>query len=381
MKSLVFQTVLFSFFLLSTIQAQDVRVSNVHPQNSSSVFTYAGPTADFTWNIQIQGANLQVNDGLLSVDDVLSFDFSPDRRHLGVLLKEGDEHHVQIFNSEGYLIAQYSDIRDVDLTDPSLKLYLLGGGAVVLRDNIVSFALFNLKDLYVGRISNSSGNTQGEAMSRLATSPDGRHLFAYNPRIISNSGFSSRISKISEDGTIEPFFYDDAREIVHISVSESGDRLIAVFKKDDQALMRIISTEAEVISEMEAPMENAGFYVQPEHNTITWFSGNAAQVYDLNSGERLANAFLRNQNIIFATYNPDDNVVVTLTGRRSYQNMTMNMEAVRVVDLNARTILHSEDINITAEYTEDVEPGIVRTGTNRYRLTGMTNALDIVLRR
>jgi len=373
-------SLIFFFSLTTLTNAQQVRISNVTNSGNASEIVLAGADRDQVWSVIQDGGDLSVNNGTIELSGVLSFDLSPDRRHFAVLL-EDEGHHVHIFNHQGYLVGKYSDIPDVDPSDPSLKLFLIKDGAIVIRDNIVAFAIYNQSQLFVDRISNSSGSPLGETISRISTSVDGRFTYVYNPQIKINDGFGSRLSRLSEDGVFTTLFHDDEREIAGLSVMESGNQVVAVFRNGADVVMRIIDAEQGVIKESAAPMEQAGFYIQPEHGTITWFSGNAAQVYSLETGERLANAFLRNQNIIFAMFEPTDNLVVTLTGSRSYQNRTLTVNAVRVVDLTARSILHSAEVNRVLEYSDEISPSVVRIGANRYRLTGVTNAFDIAVTR
>jgi len=378
----------FGFLLLSLLfiftgisNAQQVKISDVTETNEAAEIILAGPDSEKIWSVFQYGDKLSINNGEIEVNGALSFDLSPDRRHFAVLFEDEDMHHVHIFNHEGFLVGKYSNIPDVDAADPSLKLYLIKDGAIVLRDNIVAFAIYNQSQIFVDRISNSSGSPLGETISRLATSVDGQFTYVYNPQIKTANGFASRLSRLSDDGVFTTLFHDDEREIAGLSVMESGDQVVAVFRGTSDVVMRIIDAKDGVISETVSPMDQAGFYIQPEHGTITWFSGNAAQVYSLHSGERLANAFLRNQNIIFATFDPVDNIVVTLTGSRSYQNRTLTVNAVRVVDLTARSILHSADVNRVLEYSDEIIPSVVKIGANSYRLTGVTNAFDISVAR
>lgn len=373
-------SLIICFFFPQLILAQQVRISNVTESGSANEILLAGANRNQVWTIIQDGSKLLVNNGTITLSEVLSYDLSPDRRHLAALIDDKG-HHVHIYNHQGVLVGKYSNIPDVDDTDPSLKLYMIKDGGVVVRDNIVSFAIYNQRQLFVDRISNSSGSSLGESISRLSTSIDGRYTYVYNPQIKTIDGFASRLSRLSEDGVLATLFHDDEREITGLSVMESGNQVVAVFRNGADVVMRIIDVEQGVIKETAAPMEQAGFYIQPEYGTITWFSGNAAQVYSLETGERIANAFLRNQNIIFAMFEPTDNLVVTLTGSRSYQNRTLTVNAVRVIDLTARTILHSSDVNRVLEYSDEISPSVVRIGANRYRLTGVTNAFDVTVTR
>lgn len=357
--------------------AQDVRISPVVSQNSGETFSFAGPEGK-TWDILSEGFTLNLIRQDITLRDVFSFDISPDGRHLGVLILN-DDPTIEIYNFEGEKIALYTNLPDVNPEDPSIKLFMLARGSVVLRDNIVSFTLFRHRFDGGGAANLIAGNLQAQTISRLAASPNGIYTYVYIPRIVGDSGFSSRISRLDPDAELSTLNQDFERELLQVAVSDDGSEILAVKRDANETVtLQRFSNDGTVIEETEAPFANAGFYIQPDIGTITWFSGHRAETYDINSGERLANAFLRQNNRIFlAKYDPDDNVVVTLTGSRNNREQTMTVRSAFVVDLNARSILRSDTINQTVDFTEHITPGIIKARTNHYRLTGVTNAFNI----
>ncbi len=359
------------------VNAQDVRISPVVSQNSGETFSFAGPEGK-TWDILSEGFTLNLIRQDITLRDVFSFDISPDGRHLGVLILN-DAPTIEIYNFEGEKIALYTNLPDVDPEDPSIKLFMLARGSVVLRDNIVSFTLFRHRFDGGGAANLIAGNLQAQTISRLAASPNGIYTYVYIPRIVGDSGFSSRISRLDPDAELSTLNQDFERELLQVAVSDYGSEIFAVKRDANETVtLQRLSNDGTVIDETEAPFENAGFYIQPDIGTITWFSGHRAETYDITSGERLANAFLRQNNrIILAKYEPDDNVVVTLTGSRNNREQTMTVRSAFVVDLTARNILRSDTINKTVDFTEHITPGIIKAGTNHYRLTGVTNAFNI----
>ena len=372
---------LFSFIIIiSTVNAQQVSISPVLNSGNESSIVHNGPGEDFSWIVEIQGDVLHLSNLELELDGFLSYDISPDNRHLAVL-REKETFMVQIYNTQGILVAQYTDVGLIDVADPSLKLFLLHNGSIVIRDNIAGFTLFTQTDLFVNRVSNTSGASDGEEMSRMAASPDGKRTVMYIPRFIESDGIGSQINILDMSGRVFPLFKGRDRTIEDVVIGDDSDVIHIVFNTGSGKELYAVNEEGDVLSVMKSELDDPDFTIQPEFNTITWFQGNQAQVYDMTSGERLALAFLRGENIVYAVYNPDDNVVVTLTGRRNNRQRTIQASAVRVVDITDRVILGSDALNTELSFTDDVLPGIQRLGANRYRVTGVTNSFDIQLNR
>jgi len=375
--------IIFTLFLILSIasfntgNAQDVRISPVNEQQNDEIITYAGPDGN-TWSIYSAGFKLHLIDQDITIENVFSYDISPDGRHLGVLVID-DKPVIRILNYAGDKIALFSELPDIEYDDPSLKLFMLAGGSVVLRDNIGSFSLFTHRKNGGGIANMFAQNQQAQTISSLAASPNGIYTYVYIPRIVSDHGYSSRISRLDPDASLSTLDNDFERELLQVAVSNDGAEIFAV-KRDyrENVILQRFSYDGKLLGETEAPFENAGFYIQSDIGTITWFSEHRAQTYDIISGERLANAFLRQNNrIILAKYDAADNVVVTLTGSRNNRERTMTIGHVFVVDLTARSILSSDPIRETVSFTEHIPPGIMKAGANHFRLTGVTTAFNI----
>lgn len=362
-------------------QSQSIEVSPLLRANAVQTASFANE-----WNLSLENGRFQSTSPDFSADGVVDFDVSPDNRHVAILRNStaaGAGFVIEIINREGITVARHEGITDVDPADPSLKLYLLAGGTVVLRDNIVTFSIFTHSRGFVDRVSNSSGSPDGETMSRLISSADGTQVFVYNPRIIRQQGFSSRLSRLNiEDAAIENLFVDGSREILNLTASNDG-AFVYVLLGDPQNNVELIklADDGTQLASISAENAGSGAYVQPEEGTVTFFNQSNAQVYSIDSGERLANAFFRQQNIVFAYYEPQDNLVLAITGQRSDRDGRIQANAIRAVDLNARSLIHSRDLQHTFTFRPEDEPRMHRNGPNVYQLLGVTNAVRITVNR
>jgi len=356
-------------------------------QGAASYTTYPGSDGEAGWNIRHQqDGTFMSNSPHLDFSNVLDYDLSPDSRHIAVLREDLDNPAqpfiIEIYNEEGVKVGLQTELVDLDVHDPSLKLFLLANGTIVLRDNIVGFTIYDISDLYVDRVSNASGSPEGETISRLVSSREGKQVYVYNPRIIQGDGFSSRISSLDMAGSIDYLYEAEGSEILNLTATESGEYVFAVLsdENDKREVLKINST-GEVVARHVPDMDSPGYYVQPELGTVTWFEQNNAQVYDIESNERVANAYFRQQNIVFAMYEPQDNVVLTVTGTRNNRDGVISANAVRIVDLDARTLIHSSDLNHRFTFDPDNEPRMYRTGTNAYQFLRVGNAVNIDIAR
>jgi hypothetical protein len=375
---------LSSAFFNSRLQAQEVRITPALDRGSAASFMlYAGEEAGSPWAVKLENGAFESLEPDIQLNNVLDYDISPDGRHLAVL-RETDEQDsgyvAEFFNQQGIKVGYYSDFAELDAFDPSLKLYLLQNAGLVLRDNIVSFTLYTYSKGFVERLSNASGSSEGESMSRLASSRDGSAVYVYNPRIMKEGGgYDSRIMQMDLSGELKQVFYQQDAEITHLFASNNGEHVFAVFvDTQDRTSVQKIDAGGNVVAEHRPEeLDTPDAYVQPELNAITWFEDNQARTYNIETGERLALAYLRGENIVFATYSPEDEAVITLTGRRNNSDGEIIMSSVRVVDLDARSILSSDDTSHQLEFQNQDDPRLSRIGARHFRLTGVSNAIDI----
>ncbi|MCH8558220.1 MAG: hypothetical protein LAT84_10370 [Balneolia bacterium] len=388
MKTFIFSLAVVSLLIApSSTDAQSVSVQPILQQNPASFNSYPGPQDGENWNIRLDDDGSFVSASpALDFGYVLDYDFSPDFRHLAVLREDESRTErpfiIEIYNHDGELVALHTDIIDLEIGDPSLKLYLADNGNIIIRDNIVGFAMYDYSSLYIGRVSNASGSEEGETMSRLISSRDGSQMYVYNPRIIRGNGFSSRISRLNMTTSLDNVFVDQEREILNLTATNDGEFIFAVMS-DQSGRKEVlkINSEGNVVANHRSEMSDPGFYVQPLEGTVTWFQDNQAQTYNIETGERIANAYFRQQNIVFAKYNPEDNVVITVTGSRSNRDGVIQANGIRVVDLNARELIHSDDLNHRFSFKPENEPRLHRTDRNRYQMLGVSNAVEIVINR
>lgn len=388
MKTFILSLAVVSLMMApSFIYGQSVSVQPILQQHAESFNSYPGPQDGENWNIRLNDNGSFVSASpSLDFSYVLDYDISPDFRHLAVLREdESRTDHpfiIEIYNRGGELVALHTDIIDLEIGDPSLKLYLVDNGNIIIRDNIVGFSLYGYSSLYTGRVSNASGSEEGEAMSRLVSSRDGSQLYVYNPRIIRGNGFSSRISRLHMTARLDNILVDQEREIVNLTATDNGEFIFAVMR-DHNGRKEVlkINSEGEIVAKHQNDMSNPGFFVQPREGTVTWFQDNQAQTYNIETGDRIANAFFRQQNIVFAKFSPEDNIVITITGSRSNREGVIQANGIRIVDLDARELIHSNDLNHRFSFKPENEPRLYRTDRNRYQMLGVSNAVEIVINR
>lgn len=375
---------LSSVFFTTELRAQEVRITPaLDGAAAASFMLYAGNETGSPWAVKLENGAFESLQPDLQFNNVLDYDISPDGRHIAVL-RETDEQDTgyvaELYNRRGIKVGYYADIANLDAFDPSLKLYMLQDAGLVLRDNIVSFSLYTYGRGFVERLSNASGSAEGESMSRLASSRDGSAVYVYNPRIMKeDGGYDSRIMQMDLSGDLKQVYYQRDAEITHLFASNNGEHVFAVFvdTQGRTSVQKIDSGGNVVASHRPEELDAPDAYVQPELNAITWFEDNQARTYNIETGERLALAYLRGENIVFATYSPEDEAVITLTGRRSNSDGEINMSSVRVVDLDARSILSSDDTSHQLEFQNQDDPRLTRIGARHFRLTGVSNAIDI----
>ncbi len=374
-------------FGMKAAQAQSVQVEEIPgPGSTDKVMLLKGAafSADDFWVTKFEQPNLTLAEFDITYRNVLSFSTSPEGLHLAVLYeKEEGVFSVDIINRDGEVAFRKSALDNIEFGDQSLKLYLLNNGRFIIRDNIAGFRGFDPSGRFSFEVFNASASEEGEAVSELAAAGNGDRMYVYNPRIIREGRNESRIQLLYDNDLQGVAWYSQEETIQTAATTSDGKFLyIASENSSGNVTVRKFNDEGEKVAELSAENENVSVKFQPEDDVVIFYADRTAQVYRVDSGERLANAFLRgNVNIVVAHYDEADNVVVTLTGSRNRQTRAIQPSGIHIVDLTARALISTDSVPSQLNYFEYQDPTFVRTGANQYMLCGTKNPLNISINR
>ncbi len=201
-------------FAAPRVQAQNIEIKALKGGNDGSyLFREPYPDNQSPVLVSLNSHSVDFKNTLLKVNDIKSYGISPDHTLFGFISSKTGSLNLFTVETPGKKLIKIKST-GYEQDDSSLRIYTLNDGRTIVRSNVAHFDLYNQDGNLLNTISNISGSSGGEAVSKLAISPDGTFILAYNPKIIFKNSVQSRIQKINfHNGTINSFYYNDAMEI------------------------------------------------------------------------------------------------------------------------------------------------------------------------
>lgn len=365
-----FRIIIMMFLLSYTAQAQSVEILSPPGDNTRTFQTSEG-------NLNLQGNSVQIQseNNLESVNGVLSLSLSPKENRIG-LMANGKESVYKLFNSESVNLLE-KEFEFIDPEDSSIKIYQFDNGSFIVRDNISNFNFFNAAGRNLFGIQNQSGSPLGETISELRSGASGSTILIYNPVIKFENSSGSRAKIVLPDGTTNTVYDSNDRVIENAIISHSGSFILLLTKKDgtDDRII-LFDRFGSALYDMESSEELIGMSIDIESNYLTLFSSNRVQVYDVNSGDRIASSSFRSS-IINAGYQAEDQQILVLSGsvRGGDINIISNVE-LHSIHTQKRQIARSK-FSGNLSFISPERISFERSSQNSYRLTGLNRDLHL----
>ena len=125
--------------------------------------------------------------------------------------------------SDGNEVIQTGSYSMPNEPDPSLGVYPLQNGAVIVRENIANFLFYDTYGRVVRSISNSTQNESGEAISEIAFDAAGKTIVLYNPKIMQDGTIGSRAKLVAKNRNPVDIFSSKDRALRTVQISSNGE--------------------------------------------------------------------------------------------------------------------------------------------------------------
>lgn len=353
-----------SLFILCTLFALTTNAQSL--QVSASAETAGNATSQFTVN----GQTLRVNESGFVFGNQQVFGSSKAIAPNGIAATAGNG--ISIYDGgEEIASASYQP----KANDNSLKVYAVGDGSVLIRENVANFLVYNTLGEAKESISNSSQSTEGESVSELAADPMFKTVVLYNPKIIRNGVEGSRAQLLTGNSSAESFYYDESRAIRMVEVSQNGQFIGVVnYSSGSDDAVTIFDRFGNRLNEITFDQEIAGVQLPNDGRYLTINSDGRAAAYSIMNGDRLGSTSVRGSSIRFAEYIPADETILLMAADASGSTLT-NVE-LKAVNLDARKIA-SQDYPQSLGTTDILPLSLERTGRYSYTLSGLSQTLNI----
>ncbi|MCW9708404.1 hypothetical protein [Fodinibius salsisoli] len=338
--------------------------------NEPSEFTMEGGA-----KIKLDGNSLHFLNSGKRVSQYFAFGVSQDRSVLSLLGYSDGKAQITLFTPLGDTLNSYASI-SVNPNDPSLAVYPVSSGHLLLRDNIMNFIWHDGLGNKGTNISSGSGSQQGETISEVAMSTDRQTVVVYTPKIKLKNGLGSKAELLKADDEFQRIFQSDSRYIKDLGVADDGNLITVVTAaegtSDEVIILDKYGNEINTFT-IEEPVLGANLAADGKH--ITVYSNKRVGVYNTLNGERLGRASLR-EAVLSADYFPADQMIVLLSGDYSSASGILNDVQVKAIDLEKRDIV-SEGYSGALGFNEAFTLSFERLSTNKYQFNGSNKELII----
>lgn len=267
--------------------------------------------------------------------------------------------------SDGNEVIQTGSYSMPNEPDPSLGVYPLQNGAVIVRENIANFLFYDTYGRVVRSISNSTQNESGEAISEIAFDAAGKTIVLYNPKIMQDGTIGSRAKLVAKNRNPVDIFFSKDRALRTVQISSNGECIaLASMKAGSSDQVMMLDRFGNNLGEIEFNQDVKGVSFSEDGLFVTIFSGGRAAVFEIESRERIGSTSFRNTSLLYANYSSKDNIIVAITGSGKEEFTDLEGHAVNI---EARKIARK---NIDGTITQIHQPRLYRTGSGRYELIG-----------
>lgn len=304
-----------------------------------------------------------------------AYGISPDLSVVGTIVSNYEGTFVTVYNSAGDTLVANA-IHQVSEGDPSLALYPLNTGEVLVRDNINRFNGYDTFGNRIIEVSSSSQSEEGEVISEVASDPAGKTTVIYNPKIRRNGGLGSRARILDPAGSLQDIYFSNKCILKQVKVSGNGQFIALVTASEGSADEVIfIDRYGNELNRIQSDEDLAGVQISPGAGYLTLYSTRRVLVYEALSGERVGSTSFRSS-LYLAAYFPNDNVIIGLAGEYFENSGILNNAEFHAIHLGKRQLARHET-GAGMVFNSAISPRLVRTSAYSYRLLGTNKEINI----
>lgn len=367
MKHLLFFFIVFFAFVNIKAQTLHIEATSESAANDINTFsTQSGQLASQYNVLEVTGS-----DGSFSSYSKVSVSVAPSGEKIGII-EQSSGFIKKTVDHRGVLLTE-TELEFLNEGDETVSGWQFTDGRFIVRENVSLFTYIDAEGNIQFNRNNSSGSQDGESVSRFASDNFGTISVIYNPVIHYGNERGSRARVVFHGKEPETFQHSESRTISFLKVHPESSFIVIITKGAGDDEVSIYDRFGNELTIFTSEMELLGADITDDGKFATIFSERRAQIYNVLTGERLGSASTRS-NIVYASYQPADNLVVLLTGDHS-ERVVQN-PGITAVHLTRRQIV-SESIGFDLSYLDFDEIRLDRISSERYQLEGVNRPLRI----
>jgi len=350
-------------------QSMELSVSGATANNDPSTFLLQGS------EVKLSNTDIHFLSSGTSMGSYEAFGISPDQSVIGLLKRTGEKSRIALFSTTGDTLTAFTGSLLGD-KDPSLAIYPFNNGEALIRDNINNFTFYNTLGEVSNSMSSSSGSEEGEAISEVVVSANGKTVVVYNPKIKRSGKLGSQAQSMTSSGEFENIFYSQDRYLKDVIISDDGNIVVAITAAagtDDRVV--VMDRYGNEFNSITTDEDLAGGSLSADLEYLTLYSGGRVMVYKTISGERLGATSSRST-VFMADYFPADDLLLVLTGNYSERSGILNGADFKAVNFAKRKIT-SEEFSGALGFNKALKARFERSSANTYHLKGASKQVEV----
>lgn len=356
-------TVLFFISYSPFLYSQSIEIKSNPAQSSYSDNTFSAGEG----TVIVSDNQFVLGSAQIANPEAWSFSSSNRRASF---LQRSNGINLMSYNAKGDLFIERT-LQFFTPSDNTINTYQFDNGEIVLRDNVANFTFLNAKGETSYQVSNSSGSTDGEQESQLASNPFGSTIVLYNPVIAYGSETGSRAQIVYGEQDTDLFFNSREDEIRDVRISESGEFITLVTTGVGGNTASVYDRFGNELFQQTSDEDLIGATLSTDATHLTIYSSGRVQVYEIPSGNRLGSASSRSS-ILFAGYDPEAQTIIALGGSQS--GMIIEEPEITAVSISEREIAR-EDVPFSISTLNIDHVALSVTGSNSYSISGLNRDL------
>jgi len=359
------------------VKAQTLHYKAINVGSGNYYISHRSHNSHSPFIVSIHQHAVTLKNTATRVNNNISFGVSPDHSLFGSIYSSNGSYMMGLFENPGKKILNISSL-SFGTNDPSIKIYPLNNGRVIIRSNIAHFDIYNPSGKVQASFSNSSGSLQGETISKLATDYSGETVIAYNPKINKNGHEESRIQRVNPDnGHVSTIYYNNKEAISKLLMSHSGNFLAVLFRHKKNSQILIMDTYGNIVHHYKFDYKVDHIAFSNDDRYITMVQGNSVRVFNTYTGHKAGASYLRGYDVTYANYIPQDHVILGLGTDFNESSHTLHKIEFSMVNLRKRKIASKTYSGNLTWYPGHFPLQIVRLGRDHYRINGFSDPFRV----
>lgn len=356
-------SVIFLFCCPALLISQNINIKPVaeHSSNNANTFSAGDGTIIISGNRFVLGSAEIVNPAAWSLS-------SSNRR--AAFLERDNGVNLESYNSEGEILVE-ENLEFFTPSDNTINTYQFDDGRIILRDNVANFSFLNAKGDLAYSLSNSSGSSEGERESQLASDPSGNTIVIYNPVISFGAETGSRARIVYGDRDETVFFNSRNEEISNIRVSDNGAFITILSGGSRPNRVSVFDRFGNQLFQQTFDEDLTGVTLHKGATHLTIYSSGRVQVYEIPGGERIGSASSRSS-LIYADFDPDSQTIIALGG--TLNGMNIENPEITAVSISQRKIARQE-VPFALSVLDRDRIGISTVGSQSFEIYGLNRHL------